>query len=112
MLLSNVKLNLDLSKCFKLCTNLIMLISFLSRRALSDMSGCLGSKCGYLMFKYKCSQDLCNKKVLLSILKLEQDEIIIAQVVKELISVRDGMCFISNLEISYVMSVIYDLCVN
>ena len=77
------------------------------------MSGCLGSKCGYLMFKYKCSQkDLCNKKVLPSILKLEQDEIIIAQVVKELISVRDGVCFFSNLETSDVMSVIYDLCVN
>ena len=49
-----------------------MLISFLSRRALLDMSGCLGSKCGYLMFKYKCSQKDC---------------------------VRDGVCFILNLEL-------------
>ena len=58
------------------------------------------------------SRRIIQITILPSILKLEQDEIIIAQVVKELISVRDGVCFISNLETSCVMSVIYDLCVN
>ena len=90
-----------------------MLISFIAKRSLNDMSCFIGNNLGFLMLKYSCNVKCLFDRIVGSMSTcISEEERAVGSVVRDLLNFRDGRCDITILSKDSVDHLINELTVN